>query len=678
VGPWSKALLVVGRRVWTEKIFGTAISEPHPFATMPLGYANSFGGPGFPRNPAGKGCGTPELPNVEYAGARVYSKSDRPEPAGFGPLNPAWPQRSGKVGSQYGARWKEERAPFYAEDFDWSYFNAAPSDQQLPGYLRGDEEISFLNLHPAAPNVSARLPGLRVRAFAKTTDGVVREARMNLDTLLAELDKEKLVLTWRGLVPVAQDDLGDVRTVLIASEKLADAELPLSHYLEILAAFEADPLEIDKHVPGGRKAQATLRQAMDDDAAHPERTPEERALAFLKNDDVTMEMVPEDHRAGMAGAIAQAKEKLAAPPPTLPARSARPNPGEAMRTLVAKLEDGVKKLRALTLASGEPTKEVEELEQMLNDPQMRKMIAGLAPAEPEEIGPGKDLSERNLFRMDLTGRDLSGANLAGAVLFGARLSGAKLVGANLKEAILMEADLSAADLSDADLSRSVLGRARAPGANLQRVKLDQALLQDADLRGATLGQATCHMMILSGSDLTDANLRGCNFSKAFADSAVLERSDFSEAKLVNCTFQRAKAGGVILARALLTNSSFSESDLRRANLVEARGEGTNWMRAVLEEADFRFAILPSAHFMEAKATEARFSGADLRGSEFLRACLDRVDFVRANLFEASFNKAIVNGTKFVDANLYQSRFLGAFGKGCDFNGANLKRAILPS
>jgi uncharacterized protein YjbI with pentapeptide repeats len=674
VGSWSKSLLVVGRRVWTEKILGAAISEPHPFTTMPLLYANSFGGPGYPRNPSGKGHGTPELPNIEYPGARVHSKGDRPEPAGFGPLSPSWPQRSGNVGTQYGAKWKKERAPFYAEDFDWAHFNAAPPDQQLQGYLRGDEEIAFVNLHAGAPSFSARLPALRIRAFAKDAKGIVREAPMQLDTLLADLDKEKLVLTWRGLAPVEQDDLADVKTVLIASEKLADAALPQAHYLGLIEAFEADPLEIDKHVPGGRAAMAALKAAEKDNAEHPERTPAERAGAVLKDENI-FAMLPEDQRAGISEALAKAKESFASAttPPSAP-----PNQGEALAALLAKAGDEVKQLRALTAANGESLKEVEELERMLDDPQTKRMIAALTPPKPEEIGPGKDLSGRNMSRMDLSGRDLSGANLQGANLSDANLAGARLAGANLKEAILLKADLSKADLSAADLTRALLAEARAPGANLQRATLDMALFQGADLRGATFAQATCKMLVLSGSDLTEADLRGCNFFKALAEGAVLERADFTEAKLVSCMFMRSKAEGITLTRASLTNTSFADTDLRRAKLAETRGEGTNWSRAILEEADFSFAALPAAHFMESKATGAKFFGADLRRSEFYRACLDRADFFKANLFGVNLNKAILNGTRFVEANLYDSRFLGASGKGCDFNRANLTRAMMPS
>ena len=107
VGAWSKTLVVVGRRVWTEKLIGNAVSEPQPFTAMPLDYAHAFGGPGYAANPSGKGLGTPELPNVEQAAARARSKGDRPEPAGFGPINPVWPQRAGKLGKDYGRAWKK-------------------------------------------------------------------------------------------------------------------------------------------------------------------------------------------------------------------------------------------------------------------------------------------------------------------------------------------------------------------------------------------------------------------------------------------------------------------------------------------------------------------------------------------------------------------------------------------
>ena len=253
---------------------------------------------------------------------------------------------------------------------------------------------------------------------------------------------------------------------------------------------------------------AALVAAEKDNAEHPERTPAERAQAVLKDEDI-FAMVSSER---MSETLAKAKESLAsakAPPEA-------PNRGEVLAELVAKAGDAVKQLRALAEANGEPLKDVEEMERMLDDPQVKRMLAGLTPPKPEEIGPGKDLSGRNMMRMDLSGRDLSGANLEGANLTEANLAGACLAGANLRGAILMGANLSRSDLSDANLSKALLANARAPGANLRRATLDAALLNNVDLEGATLAQAKCQMLVLSGSDLTGADLRGCDFFKAIA------------------------------------------------------------------------------------------------------------------------------------------------------------------
>src|SRR5262249_7719394 len=163
-----------GPRFWSDGLVQTA-SEPLPFTKMPLTYANAFGGPGYAPNPVGKGFVSMELPNVEDPAAPLRARGDRREPASFGPLSSSWPQRAGKIGKEYGAVYKKTRAPFYAVDFDWSYFNAAPPDQQMEGYLRGDEEVTFQNLHPDSALFSVRLPALRIRVFLKDDRGEVRE-----------------------------------------------------------------------------------------------------------------------------------------------------------------------------------------------------------------------------------------------------------------------------------------------------------------------------------------------------------------------------------------------------------------------------------------------------------------------------------------------------------------------
>src|SRR5262249_5986185 len=92
------------------------ITKPLPFTKAPLTWAQSFGGPGFAANPVGKGYKARELPSVELPGDIVRSWGDTPAPAGFGPINPAWPQRAGKMGKEYGSAYRKERMPYYAEE----------------------------------------------------------------------------------------------------------------------------------------------------------------------------------------------------------------------------------------------------------------------------------------------------------------------------------------------------------------------------------------------------------------------------------------------------------------------------------------------------------------------------------------------------------------------------------
>ena len=262
VGPWSKTLRVVGRRVWTEKLVGQAISDPAPFLKMPIVWANAFGGPEHPENPVGRGLGTPELPTVELPDAPVRSRTSRPAPAGFGPINPAWPQRRGKVGKEYGASYRKTRAPFYAEDFDWSYFGAAPVDQQLPGYLRGDEELSFQNLHPEAASFSARLPGLRLRAFVKDRDQRFTDTSPWRWTCAPGGSRGRRAhphlarpRAGEGGRPHRREDGAD-RVGAALGPTPARRPLPRDHS----RAFEADPQELDKYLSPEAKRRAHRRE----------------------------------------------------------------------------------------------------------------------------------------------------------------------------------------------------------------------------------------------------------------------------------------------------------------------------------------------------------------------------------------------------------------------------------
>ncbi|AUX21313.1 hypothetical protein SOCEGT47_017940 [Sorangium cellulosum] len=696
VGSWSKILRVVGDRVWMDGLLGPAMSDPVPFDRMPLGDRYSFGGPGHPLNPVGKGFGTRELPNVEHPEDLLLSRSDRPTPAGFGPLSPNRPERRAKVGKKYGASYRKERAPYYAEDFDWTYFNAAPPDQWLP-YLRGDEELLFQNLHPDAAVFRSRLPGLRVRVFVSDAEGGFQEVPMQLDTLFADLDNEALFLTWRGLVEVQDDDVSRYNT-LVASEALADPPLPEAHYRDILRRFEADPLEIEEQLlpehkeewrallalqqrgaeaappdaPGLDPLSALLKARLGD-VAKPQQDRLRRAMAALSGLALTGGKV-------VGEAIAEALRSLPKASHGLPPLSPGASPGVTdaqLRIAFRSVARAVEEARALATARGTPVPALAAWDKLLADPKLASMgLSPAAPPEPEKLGPGCDLSGQDLSDRDLSGQDLTGANLNGAILTGANLRGARLARANLQKAVLFEADVREADFTDADLSLATLQGARAEGALFRGATLEGASFDAARLLGADLSGSQGAQLVLSRADMTGAAARGARWHTAYLESTVLERADLSQASLTRCFVSKCNAASATFAGATLSGTSFAGSDLSQAVFTDARGDSGVWMGATLTGADFSHAVLTSALFSEASAEGALFFGANLRRARLDRANLTRADFTRANLFDADLGKALVAEARFVDASLYDAKLYQTSGSGCDFRGANLKKSTL--
>jgi uncharacterized protein YjbI with pentapeptide repeats len=668
VGTWSKSLRVTGNRTWNERRPGPPFSEPASFVRVPLRWANAFGGPEFAYNPAGKGHGTPELPNVEDPRRPpLQSRKDTPLPAGFGPINPAWPQRSRKVGTEYGESWRKRRAPFYSEDFDWSYFRSAPADQQLALYLRGDEEMVFENLHPAAPRFSARLPGLRIRAFLRTSEPEIVEPPMRLDTLHADVDAGTLTLTWRGLAPVREDDLKDVRTLLLASEALADRPREVVHYHRILEAFEADPLEKEKRKPPEAKAAAAAGAG---DAA--KKAPAD-VLANLMT-ATTASQPPAVQASGdrVVNSLRAGMAQLDAMKPAANVNAATPGGASAVAARLEQALASLKGARDRLAADGAPPAEIAKVDEFLAQPK----LAELAKARPEvEPGPGKDLSERDLAGRDLSGQDLSRANFRGARLMGAKLAKSKLVGASLREAVLAEADLEGADLTGADLTKATLVGANLKGAVLAGAVLDGALLAKADLSDALLERARGERVVLANAKLTGIRAREAVFRELVSIEDDFEGAELRLARLIGCSFFKARARRIVLAGADLYGSSFAQSDLTDADAVEVRGERSAWRGAKLDGADLRWSHLANANFDEASLRRAKLSAAELKGASFYRAVLDHAELVDANLFGANLCKASLSHTSFLRANLYSAKLLGAGGEEPAFGGANLKRVV---
>jgi len=244
IGPIGKTLNVFGDRFWKRKVgVVKTVSDPLPFTEMDVSYENAFGGPDYKKNPLGKGhapvkTDTGEkvhpLPNIEDPGNLIDSPKKKPEPAGFAPIDLAWPQRFDKAGT-YDQKWLRERFPGLAEDMDWTFFNAAPEDQHIDGFFKGDEPFEIKGMHPEKVLVQANLPRVKSRCFInqKTDQGEqFKEIDTRLDTVWLFPHAEKGIVIYRGVAEVRNDDADDVLHMLVAYERINDEPRIFEHYRE--------------------------------------------------------------------------------------------------------------------------------------------------------------------------------------------------------------------------------------------------------------------------------------------------------------------------------------------------------------------------------------------------------------------------------------------------------------
>jgi hypothetical protein len=212
----DKTLRVHGDRVIRGGLLASSVSSPQPFFRIPPSYERTFGGTDTkdadparhdwePRNPVGVGFATREAhvvgtlaPNIEVPGS-PYHGWRRGTPAGFGPIARHWMPRV-KYAGTYDKQWEETRRPLLPADFDERFYQYAPEDQQVDGYLRGGEDVELHNVTPEG-TWKFRLPRVSLVMSTSFYDGTEVEHRPVIHTLIIEPDKRRFQLVWHSHLP---------------------------------------------------------------------------------------------------------------------------------------------------------------------------------------------------------------------------------------------------------------------------------------------------------------------------------------------------------------------------------------------------------------------------------------------------------------------------------------------
>jgi hypothetical protein len=210
-----KRARVFGDRIWLPGMVADMVpSQPRPVTRVPIAWERSYGGtdPDDPtcaerRNPAGSGVakdlktlhGRP-APNFEHPEKAIGAVIGTPDPIGFGPVAAHWQQRIVLAGA-YDEAWEKSRRPLPPEDFSPAFFNVAPADQRLDGYLAG-EEVRLHNLTTAVHD-HFNLPASAVPIAFVASDDFTEEIAV-VDTLVIEPEERRFSLLCK-----AQATLGE-------------------------------------------------------------------------------------------------------------------------------------------------------------------------------------------------------------------------------------------------------------------------------------------------------------------------------------------------------------------------------------------------------------------------------------------------------------------------------------
>jgi hypothetical protein len=211
-----KTLRVRGDRRWHYGMVGVNLGAPEPFTRMPIIYERSFGGTDLkssdPKdhrweatNPVGTGFASHMehivgqlAPNIEDP-LVPYANWREGRSVGFGPIARHWAPRL-KLAGTYDEGWEQTKKPLLPSDFNELFYQCAPEDQQVPGFLRGGEVVEVWNMTKTG-YLSFRLPEVSPGMITYFYDGTEVVHAADLHTLIIQPDESRFQMVWHSKLP---------------------------------------------------------------------------------------------------------------------------------------------------------------------------------------------------------------------------------------------------------------------------------------------------------------------------------------------------------------------------------------------------------------------------------------------------------------------------------------------
>jgi hypothetical protein len=238
IGTLDKSFRVIGKRIWQEHLFNAKASNPEPFIKQFISYDIAYGGNdldpnkpsqddenyvAFDANPVGQGY-APHHDTARLIGKKLAQTMELHTPAtdttskkylpqSFGAIARHWYPRY-TLGGTYDAHWVEHVKPFLPDDFDESFYQCSPEEQQIP-YIEGGEKVMLKGLTPEGERLFI-LPRLEVAMEVIRSNGTRETLSPIIDTLILEPDEERFTMVYRAKIKLKRS-IHEVDTIIVGT-----------------------------------------------------------------------------------------------------------------------------------------------------------------------------------------------------------------------------------------------------------------------------------------------------------------------------------------------------------------------------------------------------------------------------------------------------------------------------
>lgn len=207
LGSIDKTLLISGPRTWQRGLTGAKLTTPDVISHLSLDWTLAFGGgvndpqQRYTPNPVGRGyttafCEALPAAQIEYLHNPVRHWQEASTPAGLGAVAGHWQPRLALAGT-YDTKWQTARAPLLPEDFSAGYYQCAPPDQQVKGFLKGGEWAELKNLTPNG-YLRLQLPKASFHILTRFSNGRRVRQQAVLHTVIIEPEHNRLMMVWHS------------------------------------------------------------------------------------------------------------------------------------------------------------------------------------------------------------------------------------------------------------------------------------------------------------------------------------------------------------------------------------------------------------------------------------------------------------------------------------------------